>query len=322
MNQFYQHKRVLVTGADGFIGSALVIRLVEAGAVVYGVVHSKKHLWRLEPVTSAISLLEGDLSVLEDTERVFEESHPDIVFNVASSLNTARSFDSLEKILANTYGITHNVVTTALQKGVRQCIHFGSIDEYGMGESPLKESDREEPLSPYSLGKIMGTQLVLLVGRTTDCRVTVVRPAATYGPGQNPGMLIPNIIKAGMEGANFNMNPGEQLRDLIYIDDLVEGVLRIGVDARADGQILNLGSGRGTQVKEVATLVNEAMGSPIQIHFGTEPYRPLDPMIFYMSNAKAKKLLDWEPKVTLAEGIAKTVAWYRQYRERGELVVK
>lgn len=310
MNQFYQHKRILVTGADGFIGSVLVARLVELGATVHAAVHSKKNQSRLQPVASVISIVEGDLSVSAETDRVFETSHPSVVFNVASSLNTSRAFTVAGAVIPHTYGIAHNVITAAVQKGVERCIQFGSIEEYGIGKSPFEESDREEPHSPYSLGKVMGTRFALLAGRSTELTVTVVRPAATYGPGQSSGMLIPNLIKAGMEGTDFDMNPGEQLRDFIYVDDLVEGVLRAGMDTRADGQILNLGSGRGIEVKEVVTRVNEAMGNPIHIHFGAQPYRPLDPKEFYMSNAKAKKLLDWEPKVRLEEGIQKTVAAY------------
>ncbi len=291
------------------------MRLAELGAKVYAAVHSKKNLWRLQSVSPAVSILEGDLSLSVEAKRVLEASRPSTVFNVASSLNTARSLDIAEMVIQNTYGITHNVITAAVQVGAERYIQFGSIEEYGTGKSPFTESDREEPFSPYSLGKVMGTHLALLIGRLTNLKVTVVRPAATYGPGQNFGMLIPNLIKAGIEGRDFDMNPGEQLRDFLYVDDLVEGVLRSGMHPEAGGHIFNLGSGRGEKVKNVATMVNEAMGNPILINFGTQSYRPRDVKVFYMSSVKAKKLLGWEPRVNLIEGIAKTVVWYRQHAE-------
>src|SRR3989344_4163212 len=113
----------------------------------------------------------------------------------------------------------------------------------------------------------MATHAALTAGRLTPMRVCVVRPAATFGPAQNSGMLIPNVIKAGLEGTDFNMNAGEQLRDFIYVGDVVEGALLAGAREESHGEIINLGSGRGTPVREVVETVNAAMGKPITIHF-------------------------------------------------------
>src|SRR3989344_1046893 len=318
-NSFYHDRTVLVTGADGFIGSALALRLAELGAHVRAATGPKKRMWRLGPPRENISIVDTDLSDSAVVLRMFDEAPVSIVFNAASSLDTGRSFDTFGPVLESTYGIASALLTASAKKGVQKFVQFGSIEEYGANKAPFRESDREEPFSPYSLGKTMATHAALTVGRLTPMRVCVVRPAATFGPAQNLGMLIPNVIKAGLEGNDFNMNAGEQLRDFIYVDDVVEGVLLAGAREESHGEIINLGSGSGRPVKEAVETVNAAMGKPISIHFGAEPYRPLDPMEFYMDSTKAYTLLGWKPQTDIASGIEKTVLWYRaQHAEAAE----
>ena len=308
LKKYYKNKRVLVTGAGGFIGSFLARRLIACGAEVFAAVQAKEHANRLRD--TAVQLHEGDLTDAAAARKILSDTRPDIVFNTASSVNTERDFKLLDSIVQRTYCLTHNVLVASIAVSVERFVQFGSIDEYGTAKAPFRESTREEPYSPYSLGKVMATHEVLTVGRMVGMNTSVVRPAATFGPGKD-GMLIPNLIRSGLEGKDFDMNQGEQVRDLIYIDDLALGVLAVGASEHARGEIFNLGSNRGYRVREVADMVNEAMGNPIKIHFGAQPYRPLDPMEFYMDSSKARNVLGWEAKTELKEGIDKTVAWFR-----------
>lgn len=310
---YYRNKRVLVTGANGFIGSRLVARLVSLGADVSAVTSREGNSHRLDDLKAKINLLTGDLSDKIKVHKIFQDSNPDVVFHTASSLNTEKSLEHADQILGNTYGLARNVLEVSVESGVESFVQFGSIEEYGSCETPFTETMREEPFSPYSLGKVMSTHLAMVISQLTQMRVCVVRPAATYGPGQGPGMLIPNLIRAGLEKQDFDMNPGEQLRDFVYVEDLIEGALACGMRESTAGQIINLGSNRGRRVREIAEAVNAAMGNPIRIHFGAREYRPLDSMEFYMSSEKAKQLLGWEATTSLAESVAQTVDWYTRH---------
>ena len=309
----YRNKRVLVTGADGFIGSHLAARLVHVGANVSASVHSAKDNWRLASVEEQIQVHAGDLSDKDTARRILKTSKPEIVFNVAGSVNTKRDLSVMDDVLLNTYGLTHATLLASLEAGVENFVQFGTYEEYGAAKAPFAESAHEEAVSPYSLGKLMSTNEVRVVARLKGIRATIVRPAATFGPMQGFGMLIPNLIQSGLRGSDFDMNGGEQIRDFVYINDLVDGVILAGAAEGAAGEIVNLGGNRGIRIRDVAEMVNEAMGNPITIHFGALPYRDSGSVEFYMDSTKAKKILGWSAKTPLKDAINETVAWYREH---------
>lgn len=313
MEQTYKGIRVLVTGAGGFIGSRLTEALVEAGAEVSVSVRSKEHAWRLQSVISKVAVYEANLLNPLEVMRVVTESRPAVVFNAASSTDTRRTFDILDSVIAGTYGVARAVLDACINGGVQKFVHFGTIEEYGMGPELFSETAHEKPVSPYSLGKTMATHAVLFAGRLTPLKVCVLRPASTFGPGKDFGlMLVPNLIKAGIEGKDFDMNDGQQLRDFVYVNDVVEGALMAGVNEKANGEIINLGSGNRTKVREVVEMVNNAMGNPIKINFGREGYRPLDGDACLNSD-KAYEILGWRASTKLEVAIKETVAWYCEH---------
>jgi len=317
----YKGVRVLVTGAAGFIGSHLVERLHQAGADVSAVLRSKTNAWRLTRVAEEVVLYEADITNMSATQQVIADSRPEIVFNAASSTDARRSFDVFDNVTRDTFETSKSVINACVGGGVRKFIHLGTYEEYGTTGAPFLESAREAPISPYSLGKVMTAHMALLVGKLTPLKVSVVRLAATFGPRQSYRMLIPNLIKAGIEKRDFDMNDGEQVRDFLYIDDAVDGILKIGLNDSADGEILNLGNGKGTKVRDIAEMINSAMGNPIRINFGAHEYRPLDGSLCYMSNDKAKKILRWEPATATIDAIQGTVSWYREnYKDLSERI--
>lgn len=316
VKKYYHDKGVLITGASGFIGSHLTKTLVESGAQVYGVVGPRSDPGRLSALHEDIEILQGDLLDMGNARDVIRKSKPSVVFNLASTTKRERSLEHVGAFVQNIYGITHNILSAAQEESVSRFIQVGSMEEYGAAQAPFVETTREEPITPYGLGKFFATHAALLYGRVSDMKVTVIRPAAVFGEGQDFGqMLIPNIIKAGLDGIDFNMGTGEYLRDFIYIDDLVEGMLLAGASDAATNEVINLGTGTGIVVREVAEMTNAAMGEPIKILFGTTPSHPFEKNA-YLDCSKAKKLLGWRECTPLAQAVKKTADWYRKKYSR------
>lgn len=228
-----------------------------------------------------------------------------------AALTNAAGIEALDRSLEDNFFTALGLLRASHAAGTARFIQIGTIAEYGTGRAPFREDHREEPTLAYAVAKVMATHAALWFGNVSPMQVSVIRPAAVYGPRQTRGMLIPNLIMAGLEKKDFSMNAGKQLRDFVFVRDLVDGILRAGASKKAENEIINLGGGRPEQVRYLAETANRLMGYPIQIHFGKEPYRQSDSMRFYMDIAKAKKLLGWKPTTTIDRGLRETIQWYR-----------
>ncbi|MBI4098414.1 MAG: SDR family NAD(P)-dependent oxidoreductase [Candidatus Magasanikbacteria bacterium] len=313
MADFYTGKKVVVTGGAGFIGSRVVSFLCERGAQVVVTVRKESDPWRLAELQSRLHIVECDGTDREMVRGLIMAERPEIIFNLASLVNTTQSLDVMDEVLHNNFLTTKYLLEAARDAGVRKFVQVGTIEEYGLCPVPFFEDEREVPISPYSLSNVMATHLALLYNRMTNLSVTVVRPAATYGPKQNFTMLTPVFIRAALLGNDFEMNPGGQIKDLIFVDDVALGMLLAGEVEGARGEIINLGSGHRYNLKEVVLMINQLMGNPVAVHFGAHPYRPLDPMRFYMDSHKARRLLGWHARTDLISGMKKTVRWYTEH---------
>lgn len=313
VDNFYHNKRVAVAGGTGFIGSFLVRELLNAGAVVFVIMREGGNAWRLSDIAPAVTVVPVDLFDHDATVGAFQSIQPEILFNLASLVRTEQSLAVVDDLLRGNVLITKHVLQAAVAVGVSKCVHVGSIEEYGHNEVPFDESLREAPISPYSMAKVAATHLVQLFHRLGGLQTCVVRPAATFGPRQSFGMLTPNLIKSCLEKKDFYMNPGDQMRDFIFVGDVARGMMAAGATPEAFGEVINLGSDKTYRVKEIALLINELLGRPITIHFGAYPYRPQDTMRFYMDSHKAHRLLGWRARTDLIAAMEETVQWYKEH---------
>ncbi len=305
---------VFITGATGFIGSHLARRLVSQGARVSALMRPGSSTRRVTDILDRMQVFEGDLSDLGALQRMLATAKPRYLFHLAAYTLVDRDWAHAEIAMrVNLEGTMH--LTHALSGMELTCmVNSGTCEEYGDAPPPIDEEQPAQPVSPYSVSKAAATLWCQMLHRTAQMPIVTVRPFLSYGPWQEPVRLIPQAILAAIDGKNLPMTNGEQTREFTHVDDIVDGYLRAAATPEAAGQVINLGSGMEHQVRDVVRTIfvlAQARGQPL---LGAVPYRAAEIWRCVSSNAKARRILGWQPRISLEQGLRDTIAWYRNHR--------
>jgi UDP-glucose 4-epimerase len=307
-------KRILITGASGFIASHLVRACVAQGAEVTCTVRPGGTApWRLLDTVSKVTIKEVDLKDGAAVAQMFADVQPDIVFNLAADRNRARKLELYEGGHETHTRTTLSLVRAALasSKPVR-FVQTGTIEEYGRGPVPYREEQREEPITPYSLTKHEATRLVLYAAREHGLDAVVIRPSLTYGPLQGRGMLLTGFFQAALTTKTFDMSAGEQTRDFLFVEDAVRALILAGTADGIQGELFNIAGGVERKLKDAMEIVQKAWSDPVTVNKGVYPTDPnVETMRCFMDISKIHDRLGWAPEVTFEEGIRRTVEWYK-----------
>jgi nucleoside-diphosphate-sugar epimerase len=190
---------------------------------------------------------------------------------------------------------------------------MGTCEEYGSSTVPFHEGLREAPVSAYSFSKATATQLLQTLYRTHRLPVVVLRPSLVYGPGQQPDMFLPALIQALLREEAFPMSAGRQTRDFVYIDDMVEAMIKASRQSDALGKAINISCGTPTILRDLALLVARIIGNDCErlIKLGEVPYRLAEIMEYVANPNLAKSILNWSPSTSLEKGLSQTIDYYR-----------
>jgi UDP-glucose 4-epimerase len=306
-------QRVVVTGASGFLGSHVVKRLVADGAVVHAFVRRAGGP-RLAPVRDDVTEVIVDVTDPQATASAVAAAAPDIVVHFAgdtSARGSRQGWGAIERSLDVNLRGTLNVAQAAVEAGARVFLRAGGIEEYGAGPTPYVESQREQPVSPYSASQVAASHYLQMLQRTTETSLVTLRPALVYGPEQSLDFFIPALIARCLRGEDFEMTAGSQRRDLLYVDDLTDAFATAASTPLPPGAIVNLGHGIEHRMVDVAdTIVRVAGGGRVLV--GALPSTTGDLEHLVTSAELAGQLLGWRPKVSLEDGLRRTVNHYRQ----------
>lgn len=315
MSNNIKNARIFITGGGGFIGSHLARRCLSLGASVSVLVTSEKSCWRILDISKDIEIFEGSITEQSVLEKIIEEFRPHYVFHLAAILHKGLEFDIFNELYKVNVGGTSNLLSVLMgSDSLKRFIYTGTAEEYGSGEAPFKESQRELPVSPYSLTKAMATKLLEYASREEKFPAVVVRAPLVYGPSQDVGeFLVPNAIKNCIKDKSMLLPPSEQTRDFIFVEDFIGGMIDVAVARGIDGEIINIGSGKETSVREVLTLIHKLAGGKANVlRFGAIPYRKNEIMRSWLDTNKAKRVIKWSPNTGLEDGLRETVLWYRK----------
>ena len=296
---------ILVTGANGFLGAALIKRLCECGAKVYALVRSgREH----STVTAGQSRV---VTVFSDFESGFEKTLAmklpkiDLLYHCAASGVTTNRLDDKSLVLTN-LALTKSFLELGLRKKVKRFVTLGSGFEYGVGEM-RREDSCLSPRSFYATSKSACSQLVQTYAFQEGLPTVVIRPFVVYGPGEAETRLITSVVKAVHSGKPVHLTQGRQLIDMLFVDDLIEALILSAVREKAVGEILNICSGIGVTVREVVQLLLQALEATNDVQFGALPERTSGADKLTGDWSKARSILGWHPKTGLTDGISATI---------------
>jgi NAD dependent epimerase/dehydratase len=312
------NKRVLVTGAGGFIGSHLTERLVNLGARVRALVrYNSRNDWglleglpgavkrRLEVIASDLTDPFATLSFPDDC---------DVIFHLAALIAIPYSYTAPAQYLAANGVGTLNLLEAARRSGVQKFVHTSTSEVYGTAQYlPIDEAHPLTGQSPYAASKIAADKMAESYHLAFGLPVVTLRPFNTFGPRQSARAVIPTIITQALTGDTIHLGHLEPRRDLTYIDDTVEGFLRGATAPQAVGEVINLGTGMSVSIGELAQKIITLAGGKKEIACEAQRERPQNSEVWHLesNNQRAREILGWRPKVSLEEGLRKTMDFIR-----------
>ncbi|WP_327154730.1 GDP-mannose 4,6-dehydratase [Streptomyces tubercidicus] len=318
--QQWTGRKVLVTGAEGFIGSTLVDMLVEAGADVRAFVHYKPYgekgnLARYLVPGGPVEMIAGDV---RDAGRVMDVvAGCDTVFHLAALIGIPYSYDSPGAYVQTNVVGTENVAEACGRHAVRRLVHTSTSEVYGTAlTAPISEDHPLQPQSPYSASKIGADMMALSHRHAFELPVTVVRPFNTYGPRQSARAVIPTILAQLHSGARqIKLGSLSPTRDFTYVTDTAAGYLAIADCDRALGEVVNLGTGREIAIGVLAEALIEASGREAEVVVDAARLRPSGSEVerLLSDNSRAREWASWQPEVTLEQGLKWTSEWVAEH---------
>ncbi|MEW5991526.1 MAG: GDP-mannose 4,6-dehydratase [Chloroflexota bacterium] len=309
-----RQRRILVTGADGFIGSHLVERLVADGAHVraFCFYNSRgSHGWLDGVEGPGLEYVLGDIR----DERFVREACKgiEVVFHLAALVSIPHSYQAAASFVETNIGGTLNVLEAVHDVGCARLVHTSTSEVYGTPEQlPIREDHPLKGQSPYSATKIAADKLCEAFARSHGVPVVVLRPFNTFGPRQSARAVIPTILTQLLAGKRrIDLGTLQTRRDFTYVDDTVDGFVRAGIASLSPGEVIQLGTGRSVAIGEVIEISKSVLGVEAEVHLDEARVRPVasEVEILQSDPAKAERMLGWRASVGLEEGIRRTASW-------------
>ncbi len=300
------NKKILIVGGTGFIGYHLAKKSLKKGWKVTSI--STRHPKKIRYLKKVKYIL-CDITKKNKLKNKILESY-DYVVNLGGYVDHSDK----KKTFESHYFGCKNLTDIFLKKPPAAFVQMGSCIEYGNSKSPQKENIKCNPKlikSTYGKAKLLTTIYLVSLFRKKNFPSTILRLYLAYGPRQDINRFLPIIINGCIKNKKFPCSAGNQLRDFVYIDDVVEAIIKSLVNKNARGQIINIGSGKPKQIKKIIEYIKKFLkgGRP---QFGEIKFRKDEILKLYANISKAKNKINWKPKVTFSKGIKSTIKFYNE----------
>ncbi len=297
-------KRVVVTGASGFIGSRLCNELDQYGCEVHAISRNPIN----HSNNSNIIFEKKDLTHLENVRKYFRKINPHYTFHTAGKVSGSRSIELVPSTFQNNLVTSVNMLTVAAEQKPGRLILMGSLEE------PEANQMKAIPSSPYAISKWAATTYAKMFHRLYDTPIVIIRLFMVYGPQkQDPDKLLPYVIRKLLKNESPKLGNGQREIDWIYIDDVIEGLVRAAVAKNIEGQTIDLGSGKLISIKDLVERIKFLMNSYTEIQFNALTDR-LEEQIRRADTPKTFSQIQWKPQTELDEGLKNTIDWYKKQK--------
>ena len=324
-----KNKKILVTGADGFIGSHLTEQLIARGLdvrafVCYNSFNSWGWLDSVEPkVKKNLDVFMGDIRDPHGVKKAVQGC--DVVLHLAALIAIPYSYHSPDAYVETNMKGTLNLLQAARETGIEKFVHTSTSEVYGSAQTvPIREDHRLRGQSPYAATKIGADQLAMSFYDSFELPVAIIRPFNTYGPRQSARAVIPTVITQIASGfKKIKLGAIHPTRDFNFVDDTVRGFIAVTESDRAVGEVMNVGSGYEISIGKLVQRIAEVMNAKIEIISDSKRIRPKKSEVERLccDASKIMRISGWKPEVSglagLDRGLLKTIEWFTQKQNLG-----
>jgi nucleoside-diphosphate-sugar epimerase len=297
---------VLVTGASGFVGAAVVRHALARDLRVTALVGPRSRVARLEPFLGDIDLVRADITDAGALAATASAARPDACIHLAAAGAVVRE-DDLDLLLAANAAAPAVLARALAGVGCRRLVTAGSSSEYGPVEGPMDEALACAPDDPYGVTKLAGGLLAHVVGRSLGLETVHLRLFSVYGPGEDPRRLVMSVVRSLLAGRRMELTPGGQVRDFVYVDDVAEAVVAAALRPGVGGVTANVGTGVQTSVRELCLIAASIAGGQELLRFGARPYREGERFHWRAATEHAERALGWRARTSLEDGLRRTI---------------
>lgn len=293
-------KKILVTGASGFIGSHLCRRLQSMKAEIVGVSRQFQQAGEICPYW-----IKADLKAHDEVKKIVATVKPDIIFHLASHVVGARDLEQVMPTFQDNLASTVNLLTEATDRGCDKIVLVGSLEE------PEISGNFIIPSSPYAAAKFAASAYGRMFHALYDTPVCFARLFMVYGPGQRDlSKLIPFVIGSLLKKQKPTLTSGKRMVDWIHVSDVVDGLIKMAHASNIEGETIDIGSGELESIQSIVIRLSNLIDSSVELAFGDLPDRPME-QIRAANISETIRKIGWSPQISLDEGLLITIDWYR-----------